>query len=160
MMGRVKTNAVRLLEKLGLRYELRDYDVDLDDLTAGTVAAKIGVPAERVFKTLVVRGDRVGVQFAVVPGDAELDLKALAQLAGDRKATPVAVKELQALTGYVRGGVTALAAKKDYPVFLDESALLHDVISISAGVRGTQVLLAPADYVRATAAKLGTIARR
>lgn len=155
----MKTNAARLLENLGIRFELREYEVDPDDLTAGSVAAKIGLPAAQVFKTLVVRGDRRGVLLAVVPGDAELDLKALARVTGDRSAAPVALKELTPLTGYVRGGVTALAGKKDYPVFVDETAWLHDVISVSAGVRGTQILLAPADYVRATAATVGPIAR-
>jgi Cys-tRNA(Pro)/Cys-tRNA(Cys) deacylase len=97
--------------------------------------------------------------FAVVPGDTELDLKALAKLSGNKSAEPLPLKELTPATGYVRGGVTALAAKKDFPVFLDETALLHDVISISAGARGTQVLLAPGDYVRATNATVGAIAR-
>ena len=103
-----KTNAARLLDQLGIRYELRGYEVDPDDLAAETVAAKIGLPAEQVFKTLVARGDRNGICMAVVPGDQELDLKALASAAGERKIQLVPVKELQALTGYVRGGVTAL----------------------------------------------------
>ncbi|HEY0787439.1 MAG TPA: YbaK/EbsC family protein, partial [Thermoanaerobaculia bacterium] len=110
-----KTNAARLLDRLGISYELRAYEVDPDDLRAESVAAKIGMPPEQVFKTLVARGDRNGVCFAVVPGDAELDLKALAHATGDRKTDTVALKEVQPLTGYVRGGVTALAAKKDYP---------------------------------------------
>jgi Cys-tRNA(Pro)/Cys-tRNA(Cys) deacylase len=126
---------------------------------AGTVAAKVGLPPAQVFKTLVVRGDRSGVFFAVVPGDAELDLKAIARLSGDRSVVPVAVKELEGLTGYVRGGVTALAAKKSYAVFVDETVVLFDVISVSAGVRGTQILLAPDDYVRATGATVGAVAR-
>ena len=145
-----KTNAVRLLDQLGIRYELREYEVDPEDLAAETVAAKIGLPPERVFKTLVARGDRNGICMAVIPGNAELDLKALAAASGDRKIQLVPVKELQGLTGYIRGGVTALAGKKDFPVFVDESIELFDVISISAGIRGTQILLAPADYLKAT----------
>jgi Cys-tRNA(Pro)/Cys-tRNA(Cys) deacylase len=145
-----KTNAVRLLDQLGIRYELREYEVDPDDLAAETVAAKIGLPAEQVFKTLVARGDRNGICLAVIPGDHELDLKALATAAGERKVQLVPVKELQALTGYIRGGVTALSAKRDFPVYADETIELFDVVSISAGVRGLQILIAPADYLRAT----------
>jgi Cys-tRNA(Pro)/Cys-tRNA(Cys) deacylase len=155
----MKTNAARILDGLGIRYELRDYEVDPDDLSAETVARKIGLPLEQVYKTLVVRGDRHGVCLAVVSGDSELDLKALAALRGDRKIEPVALKEVQPLTGYIRGGVTALGAKKTYPVFLDETATLFDVIAVSAGMRGLQVLLAPADYVRATSATVGDIGR-
>ncbi|MEP7366486.1 MAG: Cys-tRNA(Pro) deacylase [Acidobacteriota bacterium] len=155
----MKTNAARILDRLGVRYELRDYDVDPDTLDAETVAAKIGLPAEQVFKTLVARGDRNGVCMAVVPANAELDEKALAKLAGDRKTELVALKEIQNLTGYIRGGVTALAAKRDYPVYVDETAELFDVISISAGVRGTQLLLAPADYLSAINGVVGPIAR-
>jgi Cys-tRNA(Pro)/Cys-tRNA(Cys) deacylase len=155
----VKTNAARILESLGIRYELREYEVDEEDLSAGSVARKVGLPPEQVFKTLVARGDRNGVCFAVVPANAQLDLKALARLAGDRKTDTVPLKELQPLTGYVRGGVTALGAKKDYPVFADETIELFDVVSVSAGVRGTQILLAPADYLRATKASVGAIAK-
>lgn len=149
-----KTNAVRLLDQLGIHYELRSYEVDPDDLAAETVAAKMGLPPEQVFKTLVARG-RNGIVMAVIPGDQELDLKALAAAAGEKKIELVAVKELQALTGYIRGGVTALAGKRDYPVFVDETIELFDVVSISAGVRGLQILIAPGDYLRATS---GTIA--
>jgi len=150
-----KTNAVRLLDQLGVGYQLREYEVDPEDLGAETVAAKIGLPAEQVFKTLVARGDRNGICMAVIPGNAELDLKALAAASDNRKMALVPVKELQALTGYIRGGVTALAGKKDYPVYVDETVELFDVISISAGVRGMQILMAPADYLKATN---GTIA--
>jgi Cys-tRNA(Pro)/Cys-tRNA(Cys) deacylase len=154
----MKTNAVRLLEELGIAHELRAYDVDPDDLTAQTVADKIGLPAAQVYKTLVARGDRRGVCFVVVPGNCRLDLKALAQLTGDRKVETVPMKELLPLTGYVRGGVTVLGAKKAYPVYVDETVELFDVVSISAGRRGLQILLAPADYLRATGARLGPIA--
>jgi Cys-tRNA(Pro)/Cys-tRNA(Cys) deacylase len=152
-----KTNAARLLDQMGIRYELREYEVDPDDLAAETVAAKIGLPPEQVFKTLVARGDRNGICMAVVPANQELDLKALADAAGERKIQLVPVKELQSITGYIRGGVTALAAKRDSPVFVDETIELFDVISISAGVRGFQILLAPADYLRATTAQIAAL---
>lgn len=155
----MKTNAVRILEEMGITFELREYEVDPEHLQAEIVAEKIGLPPEQVFKTLVVKGDREGICFAVVPGDTELDLKALAKLSGNRKMEMAPLKEVTPLTGYIRGGVTALAAKKDYPVYVDETAILFDVISVSAGVRGMQILLAPDDYLRATKAITGEIAR-
>ncbi len=155
----MKTNAVRALDALGIRYELREYEVDPNDLSAETVAAKIGLPIEQVFKTLVLRGDRNGVCLAVVPGNTEVDEKALARLTGDRRVEMVPLKDVQGLTGYIRGGVTALAGKRDYPVYVDETAELFDVISVSAGVRGTQILLAPADYLRAVRGTVGAIGR-
>ena len=155
----MKTNAVRVLEESGVQFELRTYPVDPDDLSAETVANKIGMPAEQVFKTLVVKGDRNGVCLAVIPGNTELDLKALSRLTGDRKMELAPLKDVQPLTGYVRGGVTALAGKKDYPVFIDETAILFDAISVSAGVRGTQIVLAPGAYVRAVHARVADIAR-
>ncbi|WP_437302230.1 Cys-tRNA(Pro) deacylase [Sorangium sp. So ce388] len=154
----MKTNAARILDGLGIQYELRTYEVDPSDLTASTVARKIGLPPEQVWKTLVARGDRHGVCFAVVPGNAQLDLKAMARLTGDRKVDTVSLKEVQPLTGYVRGGVTALGAKKAYPVYADETIELFDVVSVSAGVRGTQILVSPGDYLRATRATVGAIA--
>lgn len=154
-----KSNAVRLLDERKVAYELREYDVDPNDLSAESVAAKIGMPPEQVFKTLVARGDRNGVCMAVVPGNAELDLKALAKLSGDRRVEMVPLKDVQPLTGYIRGGVTALAAKKDFPVYLDETAILFDVISVSAGVRGTQILLKPEDYIAAVKATVGEISK-
>jgi len=153
-----KTNAARLLEQLGIRYELREYEVDPNDLAAETVAAKIGLPPEQVFKTLVARGERNGVVMAVIPGDQELNLKALAAAAGERKIQLVPVKELQSLTGYIRGGVTALAAKRDFPIYVDETIELFDVVSISAGIRGLQILIAPADYLRATKGTITALA--
>jgi Cys-tRNA(Pro)/Cys-tRNA(Cys) deacylase len=155
----MKTNAVRILEEMGIAFQLREYVVDPEDLRAETVAEKIGFPLAQVFKTLVARGDREGVCMAVVPGDSELDLKALAKLSGNRKVEMVPLKEVLPLTGYIRGGVTALAARKNYPVYVDETAILFDVISVSAGVRGTQILLAPDDYLRATQGVTGEIAR-
>jgi Cys-tRNA(Pro)/Cys-tRNA(Cys) deacylase len=155
----VKTNAARVLEEAKVPFELRDYEVDPDDLTAESVARKIAMPAEQVFKTLVVRGDRNGVCLAVISGNQELDLKALSRLTGDRKMELAPLRELQSLTGYIRGGVTALACKKEYPVFLDETAILFDAIAISAGVRGTQIVLHPEDYIRVVRATTGEIAK-
>ena len=153
-----KTNAARLLDQLGLHYELRTYEVDPEDLAAETVAAKIGFPPEQVFKTLLARGDRNGHCFAVIPGDTELNLKALASLTGDRKMQLVPVKELLALTGYIRGGVTVLGAKKEFPVCVDETIELFDVISVSAGVRGMQLLISPGDYLEVTKGRVADIA--
>ncbi len=155
----LKTNACRVLDQLGIQYELREYDVDLEDLSAGRVAAKVGLPLEQVWKTLVLTCDDKQHVFAVVAGDAELDLKGCARLAGVRSCELVALKDVQPLTGYVRGGVTALAAKKSFPVLVDEIVEVHDVISVSSGQRGLQIFIAPADYLRATRARLGPIAR-
>jgi Cys-tRNA(Pro)/Cys-tRNA(Cys) deacylase len=148
----MKTNAARVLERLKIAYEIRTYDVDPGDLRVERVAEQIGLPLEQVFKTLVVRGDRTGVLLAVLGGDAELDLKALARHSGNRRVELVPLKEVQPLTGYIRGGVTALACKKDYPVFVDERMAQHAQIAVSAGMRGAQLVLAPADYLRATRA--------
>ena len=155
----MKTNAARLLDTLGIAYALRDYPVDEVHQGAEDIALKVGMPAEQVFKTLVLRGDKHGVCFAVLPANAELDLKALARLSDNRKVEPVSLKELTPLTGYIRGGCTAMAAKKDYPVFVDETIELFDEIAVSAGVRGTQLVLRPADYLRACKGKVGDIAR-
>jgi Cys-tRNA(Pro)/Cys-tRNA(Cys) deacylase len=152
-----KTNAARLLDSLGIHYELRAYDVDPDDLAAETVAAKIGLPAEQVFKTLLVRGGEPF--FCVIPANTELDLKAAARISGNRSVELVPLKELQSLTGYIRGGVTVLAAKKEFPAFADWTIELYDVVSVSAGQRGLQILLHPADYLRATFAICGEIAK-
>jgi Cys-tRNA(Pro)/Cys-tRNA(Cys) deacylase len=155
----MKTNAARVLDSLGVRYELREYEVDPEHLEAESVAEKVGLPPEQVFKTLVARGDRNGVCFAVIPANTELNLKALASASGDRKIEMVALKEVQPLTGYIRGGVTVLGAKKNYPVYVDETVQLWDAISVSAGVRGTQVILNPDDYVRVTEGMMADIAR-
>ena len=155
----MKTNAARLLDTLNIRYELRTYAVDPEDLSAVRVAEKVGLPPAQLFKTLVCRGDRAGVCLAVVPADRELDLKALARARGDRRCDTVPLKEVQPLTGYLRGGVTALAGKRDYPVVLDHSALQWPVISVSAGIRGVQLLLAPSDYQQVTRATVVAIAR-
>jgi Cys-tRNA(Pro)/Cys-tRNA(Cys) deacylase len=148
----MKTNGARFLESLGIPFELREYEVDPEDLSAITVARKIGMPAEQVFKTLLTNGGPGVYVFAVIPGDAELDFKKLARAASLRKAEMAPVKEVQPLTGYIRGGVTVFGAKKAYPVFVDETAILFDKISVSAGTRGTQLILSPDDYLRAAEA--------
>ncbi len=155
----MKTNAARALDSLGVRYELREYEVDPEHLEAESVAAKVGLPPEQVFKTLVARGDRNGVCFAVIPANTELNLKALASASGDRRIEMVTLKEVQPLTGYIRGGVTVLGAKRNYPVYVDETIQLWDSISVSAGVRGTQVILKPEDYLRVTEGVMADIAR-
>jgi Cys-tRNA(Pro)/Cys-tRNA(Cys) deacylase len=155
----MKTNAARLLDKLGIAYEVRTYEVDPDDLTAISVARKIGMPIEQVFKTLLTHTSDGEHIFAVIPGGDELDLKKLATSAGARKAELAALKEVEPLTGYVRGGVTVLAAKKPFRAFADETIELFDVISISAGQRGQQLLLSPADYLRATEATLADLTK-
>ncbi len=152
-----KTNAMRILDRKGIPFRVEEYEVDPDDLSAGAVAAKLGLEPAQVYKTLVTRG-KGGVYFAVLPGDRELAPRKLARLAGERKVAMVPLKEVQGLTGYVRGGVTVLGAKKAYPVFVHEQVVEHSEISVSAGVRGLQVLIAPHDYLRATGGQLGDIA--
>src|SRR5262249_15547053 len=153
-----KTNASRILESAGVRYEAREYEVDENDLSAPHVAQAIGLPPEQVFKTLVARGDRSGVLLACIPASSELDLKGLAAASGNKKVDLVAVKEVQGLTGYIRGGVSPVGTKKPYPTYLDETAELWDVISVSAGTRGQQMLIAPSDLARVTGARLAPIA--
>jgi Cys-tRNA(Pro)/Cys-tRNA(Cys) deacylase len=148
----MKTNAARFLDSLNIAYELRDYEVDPDDLSAITVARKVGMPPEQVFKTLLTASGTGEHFFAVIPGDAELDFKKLAKAAGVRKTEMVSLKDVQPLTGYIRGGVTVFGAKKAYAVFVDETVEIFDSISVSAGVRGTQIMLSPTDYLRAAAA--------
>ena len=154
-----KTNACRILDELGIDYTLREYEVDPEDLSAESVASKIGFPLEQVWKTLLLRGDGKEHAFAVVAGDAELDLKACARLAGFRACELVPLKEVQPLTGYVRGGVTALAAKKAFPVIVDELIEVHELVSVSSGQRGTQIILSPREYLRSTHAQTGPISR-
>jgi Cys-tRNA(Pro)/Cys-tRNA(Cys) deacylase len=155
----MKTNGARILESLGIAFEVREYEVDPEDLSALSVARKIGMPPEQVFKTLLTTGGPGVYLFAVVSGDAELDFKKLARAAGLRKAEMVPLKEVQPLTGYIRGGVTVFGAKKPYPVFVDETAILFDRISVSAGVRGVQLVLSPEDYLRAAEAQTAEITK-
>jgi Cys-tRNA(Pro)/Cys-tRNA(Cys) deacylase len=154
-----KTNAARLLDGLNIAYELRTYEVDPEDLTAISVARKIGLPAEQVFKTLLAHTNTGDHIFAVIPGDAELDLKKLANAAGAKKTELVSLKEVEPLTGYIRGGVTVMAAKKPFPAYADETIELFDRISVSAGQRGLQLLLAPSDYLRAANATLADLTK-
>jgi Cys-tRNA(Pro)/Cys-tRNA(Cys) deacylase len=154
-----KTNACRQLDGLGIAYDLRAYEVDEDDLSATTVAAKVGLPAEQVYKTLCLRGQGGSCFFALIAADRELDPKAMARAVGDKSVEPVAVKELVGLTGYIRGGVTALSPKKAFPVVVDDLRPLHEVVSVSAGQRGLQIILAPDDYIRAVAASVAPISR-
>ena len=154
----VKTNAARILDAAGIHYELREYEVDENDLSAPLVAQKIGMPPEQVFKTLVARGDRNGVLMACIPANTELDLKALAAASGNKKVELVAVKEVLGLTGYIRGGVSPIGTRKPYPFYLDETAILFDRISVSAGVRGCQMILAPDDLTSITGAVQCSIA--
>ncbi len=151
-----KTNAMRILESKGIPFRIEEYQVDPDDLSAGAVALKLGLEPSCVYKTLVTQG-RSGVYFAVLPGDRELAPRKLAKLAGERKVAMVPLKEVQGLTGYIRGGVTVLGARKAYPVFVHGEVVEHAEISVSAGVRGLQILLDPRDYLRATGGKLGDI---
>ena len=164
-----KTNAARTLDTLGIEYDLLSYSVDPNDLSATAAARKLALPAEQVFKTLVARGDSLGsspssgslqgVVLAVIPGSYRLDLKALARLSGHRKVETVPLKQVPSLTGYIRGGVTAIACKKPYPVFLDEWAEVYDHIAVSAGIRGQMLWLSTADYIRATVAAVGQISQ-
>jgi Cys-tRNA(Pro)/Cys-tRNA(Cys) deacylase len=148
----VKTNGARFLEGLGISFEVRQYEVDPEDLSALAVAKKIAMPPEQVFKTLLVTGGQGLHAFAVIPGNAELDFKKLARAAGFRRAEMVSLKEVQPLTGYVRGGVTIFGARKAFPVYIDETAILFEAISVSAGLRGAQLILKPDDYLRAATA--------
>ena len=154
----MKTIAARMLDQQKIPYELRAYEYSEDELDAETVARKIEMAPEQVFKTLVARGNRGSIVMACVPASSELDLKALAKLTGDKKIDLVPVKEIQGLTGYIRGGVSPLGVKKRYPLYLDSTALNFDLISISAGQRGLQILLSPQDLQKITQAILAEIA--
>ena len=145
-----KTNAARKLDELKVEYKIVEYPVDEEHLDAIHVAQEVGMPPAQVFKTLCVRGDKNGVMFAVIPGDGELDLKALAKVSGNKRAELVALKEVLPLTGYIRGGCSPLGAKKNYPVYMDASCNNWPEIAISAGQRGMQLVAAPADLQRAT----------
>ncbi len=147
-----KTNAARILDELHIQYELKTYPVDEDHLDAVHVAKEVGMPPDQVFKTLCVRGDKTGVLFAVIPGNGELDLKKLARESGNKRCEMVHLKEVLPLTGYIRGGCSPLGAKKDYPVYIDETCNRFSVIAISAGMRGMQILAAPEDLIRAARA--------
>lgn len=154
-----KTNAARYLDRLGIDYRLCEYEVDESDLSAERVARKTNLPVEQVFKTLVVKGDRTGVLLACIPGSAELDLKRLAELSGNKRVEMVPVKEILPLTGYVRGGVSPIGTKKRYPTYLDESAMHFPFISVSAGTRGCQIFIAPEALAKVIGATFGSITK-
>ncbi len=154
-----KTNAVRFLDSLKVDYKLLEYEIDGSDLSAESVAKKVGLPPEQVFKTLVARGDKTGILMGCIPGNNELDLKAMAMVSGNKKVEMVHVKEIQQLTGYIRGGVSPIGTKKQYPIFLDESAMRFPLISISAGARGSQIFISPEDLIEALDIELCKIAR-
>lgn len=142
-----KTNAARLLEAAGVQFDLIPYEVDEQNLDAGHVAAQLGEPLETVFKTLVLRGDRNGLFVCVMPGDMEVDLRTAARISGNKSAAMIHVRELQPLTGYIRGGCSPIGMKKPFPTYIYESALLYDYIYVSAGVRGLQLRIRPDDLI-------------
>jgi Cys-tRNA(Pro)/Cys-tRNA(Cys) deacylase len=154
-----KTNAARYLDRLKIDYTLVEYEVDESDLSAESVARKVNLPLEQVFKTLVARGDKTGVFMACIPGNTELDLKAMATVSGNKDVEMVHLGEIQPLTGYIRGGVSPIGTKKHYPVFLNESAVRFPLISISAGLRGCQIFISPGDLIKALDIKVCKIAR-
>lgn len=146
------TNALRLVKALGIEAKTAEYAVDEDDLSAQAVAAKLGLDLDRIFKTLVIVGDKSGPFMCVIPGSAELDLKKTAKASGNKAVSLLPLKELEGLTGYLRGGCSPVASKKKLAVYLDETAQLWDWVSVSAGARGLQMLLAPADLIKASGA--------
>ena len=153
-----KTNAARILDAKGIHYELAEYEVDETDLSVSTLAIKLNQNIEQIFKTLVLRGDKTGIFVVVVPGNAEVDLKKVARLSGNKSAAMVHQKELLPLTGYIRGGCSPLGMKKLYPVYVHESCLLFNFIYVSAGQRGLQLLLNPQDLITVTGAVTGDVA--
>lgn len=148
----VKTNAMRLLEQAGIEYETKEYEVDENDLSGETVAVKVNMDPDSVFKTLVTKGDKNGIAVFCIPVTGELDLKKAAKATGNKKIEMVAVKDLLRLTGYIRGGCSPVGMKKQYPTYFDETVILFDKIAVSAGVRGCQMIVDPqklAEYVKA-----------
>lgn len=154
-----KTNAARILDQVKVTYDLKEYIVDESDLSAVSVAQKVGLPIEQVYKTIVARGDKTGVIVACIQGDYELHLKKLAALSGNKKVDVVSLKEVQPLTGYIRGGVSPIGMKKNYPVFIDSAIEKLDKITVSAGLRGFQLFLRPIDLISVTKAHLGVISK-
>ena len=152
-----KTNAARLLDRLSIAYEIKEYDVDESDLSAEHVAETAGMDIGMIYKTLVGRGDRTGVIMAVINGADELDFKALARASNNKSVELLPLKELLPTTGYMRGGCSPLGAKKNFPVFIDQKALDLEKISVSAGVRGQQLILAPSELIRAANASTADI---
>ena len=144
-----KTNAARILDRLKINYDLVEYTVDEADLSAAHLAETAGIPISQVFKTLVLEGDKNGNFVCVIPGDQEIDLKKAALASLNKKVAMIKVKDLEPLTGYIRGGCSPLGMKKNFPVYIEEAAFNHDFIFISAGIRGMQIRLSPDDLVKA-----------
>jgi Cys-tRNA(Pro)/Cys-tRNA(Cys) deacylase len=154
-----KTNAMRLLTQAGIAYDLKTYPVDENDLSGVTVAAEVGLPAGQVYKTLVARGDKTGYLVCIIPVDREIDLKKLAQASGDKRVELIPTKDLLAVTGYIRGGCSPVGMKKKFPTFVESAVLAEPIVAVSAGVRGCQMLLAPADLVAFTQANVCEVCR-
>ena len=154
-----KTNAARILDRQKISYELIPYKVDENDLGAQHVADSLGEDINQVFKTILVHGDKIGYLVCVVPGNLEVDLKGAAKVSGNKKIDTVPLKDLTPLTGYIRGGCSPLGLKKNFPIFIHETAMQFTYIYVSAGERGLQLKVAPADLVKATRATVGVIAR-
>lgn len=149
-----KTNAARILDSLGINYELIPYEVNEDDLSATAVASKLKQDIEQVFKTLVLRGDKTGIVVAVIPGNEELDLKKMAKVSSNKSVAMVAMKEILELTGYIRGGCSPIGMKKKFPTYIHETCILFDEIFVSAGVRGLQIKINPNSLTAATQAEI------
>ncbi|MBN1184456.1 MAG: Cys-tRNA(Pro) deacylase [Bacteroidales bacterium] len=152
-----KTNAARILDRMGIKYELVSYEVDESDLSASAVAEKLGQNIDQVFKTLVSRGDKSGIFVCIIPGAEELDLKKAAQISGNKSAAMIPLKEILDITGYIRGGCSPIGMKKNYPTFLDDSCVLYDFIFVSAGIRGLQLKITPDDLIKATSCQTGDL---
>ena len=153
MSGLAKTNAMRVLERAGVSFQLREYQLDEEEFSAERVAALVGMAPETVFKTLIAHGDQTGYLFALIPAGTELDLKALATASGNKRAELAPLRDVLEVTGYPRGAVTVLAARRAYPAFIDETVELWPQVAISAGLRGLQIVLAPADLLRVSGAR-------
>ena len=152
-----KTNAARILDSQGIKYELLEYEVDESDLSAVAVAEKLNQNIDQVFKTLVLRGDKSGIFVCIIPGAEELDLKKAAQLSGNKSAAMIPMKDILNVTGYIRGGCSPIGMKKNYPTFIDESCLLYDYIFVSAGIRGLQLKIEPEDLIKVTSCQSGDL---
>jgi Cys-tRNA(Pro)/Cys-tRNA(Cys) deacylase len=153
-----KTNAARLLDKAGIAYKLIPYEFDENDLAAQHVAESLGQDIEKVFKTLVLHGDRTGHIVCVIPGNMEVDLKALARLSGNKKVEMIAMKDLLGVTGYIRGGCSPIGMKKKFPTYFHNTAVDFDAIYVSAGVRGLQIEINPKDLIEYTEAVVDDVA--
>ena len=152
-----KTNAARILDRLGINYELLEYEVDESDLSAIAVANKLNQNIDQVFKTLVLQGDKSSVFVCIIPGAEELDLKKVAHLSGNKSVSMIPMKEILNLTGYIRGGCSPIGMKKSYPTYIDESCMLYDYILVSAGIRGVQMKIAPIDLIRTISSQMGDL---